>query len=266
VQQKLKQLKSNITGLRVIFEKQITVRNIAEKLEACRVGNAAVQVRETMIGNDYDVLGVRDGDTIVGYVELSDVEGVEVITSWTSFQPPSLITDSTPIIDLLSIMRDRARVFVLERDCATGIVTRGDLQKAPVRMLLFGIVTLLEMNFLRIIRSHFPDDSWRHHLPLRRLEKAEKLFKSLRKSKEEIDATDCLELCDKSALLIQDDEIRRKLGFSSKAQGRRVLSSIERFRNDLAHGQDLGQRPNRWLGVIQIASTIEKLLTIVEKI
>jgi hypothetical protein len=229
------------------------------------VGDAAAKIRETMIGRDYDVLGVMDGDATVGFVELSDLEGPELLV-WTNFQPPNLITESTPIVDLMSIMHDRARVFVLEQDRVTSIVTRGDLQKAPVRMLLFGMVTLLEMNFLRVIQSRFPDGSWRRHLTPARIEKVEKLFESLRASNEEIDMTDCLEFCDKSTLLIQDDDIRQRLGFSSRRQGRDVLSSIEKLRNDLAHGQDLGRRTDRWRGVIQIANRIEEVLTAVETI
>ena len=41
------------------------------------------------------------------------------------------------------------------------IVTRADLQKAPVRLFLFGMITLIEMHFLRIIRDRFEDDSWK---------------------------------------------------------------------------------------------------------
>jgi hypothetical protein len=80
-------------------------------------------------------------------------------------------------------------------DChqVSGIITCGDLQKAPVRMLLFGLVTLLEMNLLRLVRLYYPQDSWQKVLKPDRLEAANKLWHESQQRNEATDLLDYLQ-------------------------------------------------------------------------
>jgi hypothetical protein len=59
-----------------------------------------------------------------------------------------------------------------------GIITRDDVQKPPVRMWLFGIVTLVEMRFAELIERHCPTAGWTKYLSEGRLQKAHAFWKS----------------------------------------------------------------------------------------
>ena len=96
-------------------------------------------------------------------------------------------------------MKHRDYLFVLEGARLESIVTSADLQKPPVRMLLFGLVSLLEMFLLALVRNHCPEGSFVSVLKPQSLEEATKLYEKRRASNEEIDLADCLHICDKRA-------------------------------------------------------------------
>lgn len=121
-----------------------------------------------------------------------------------------------------------------------GIVTKGDLQKIPVRMWLFGLISLIEMQLLRIIRDYYPDDSWKQK-PLispDRLNKAEDQLKDRRRRNEAIDLADCLQFCDKRDIVLKSDDLCRLIGSDSTATYE-LLKSLENLRNELVHSQDI---------------------------
>ncbi|MHC4206613.1 MAG: HD domain-containing protein, partial [Planctomycetota bacterium] len=41
-----------------------------------------------------------------------------------------------------------------------GVITRSDIQKPPVRMWLFGMITILEMFISRLLKAKYQDSSW----------------------------------------------------------------------------------------------------------
>ncbi len=61
-------------------------------------------------------------------------------------------------------MKNRDHLFVLDGARLESIVTSADLQKPPVRMLLFGLVSLLDMFLLALVRKHCPEESLRETL------------------------------------------------------------------------------------------------------
>lgn len=255
---RMKQLKSSSQDLRDLFEHSITVRHIAEKLQSCQADDDAVGVRRRMEEFDFDVLGLEEKGVVSGYIEQSSLETGTCIKYLHTFHPSELISESTPLIDLLPILRDVPRVFVLDRNKVSAIVTRGDLQKAPVRMLLFGLVTLLEMHLLRLIRIYYPNDSWQEFLSDGRLEQAKKLLSERHARNEAIDLADCLQFCDKRDLILRRSDIQKSVGLESKKSGE-LLESAEKLRNKLAHAQDI-VTGSSWPEIIDLAKEIEVLL------
>ena len=63
----------------------------------------------------------------------------------------------TPLVDVVSGLNRHPRLFVSVFGRVGGILTRSDLQKAPVRMWLFGMVTILEVGFVQLIESMLGD-------------------------------------------------------------------------------------------------------------
>lgn len=264
----MKQLKSTSQDLRDLFERSITVKHVAEKLKSCKAHDDSTVVRKLMEKLDFDVMGIEDDGAVYGYVEQSKLETGQCMKYQRIFHPSELIAESTSLIDILPILRDKPRVFVLDRNKVTGIITRGDLQKAPVRMLLFGLVTLLEMHLLHLVRIYYPGDSWQEFLNDTRLEKAKEVFSQRRAKNEAIDLEDCLQFCDKKELILRSTQIRDCIGLKSKedeAGGELLLKSAEDLRNKLAHAQDI-VTGTTWPEIIDLAEEIEALLKRCEEI
>jgi len=252
---KMKQLKSSSKDLRYLFE-NITVKHVLERLQCCNAEEDAVVVKKRMKKLDFDVMGIKDKGITYGYVKQLKLKNGLCKEYRNLFHPSELVAESMPLIDLLPILHDNQRIFVLERNQVNGIVTRGDLQKAPIRMLLFGLVTLLEMNLLYLIKIYYPKDSWTKHLKVNRLKNAEKL-QSIRKERNEaIDLVDCLQFCDKSKLILKKPEILKSIGIKSIQYAERILKSSEILRNNLAHAQDIVKGLS-WTKVINLAKEIE---------
>ncbi|MBI4301770.1 MAG: hypothetical protein HY664_04105 [Chloroflexi bacterium] len=259
----MKHLKSSSQDLRDLFEDSITVRHVAEKLQSCQADEDASVVRRRMDQLDFDVLGIEDKGVVYGYVGRLSLESGPCRRYQRPFQPRELIAESMPLIDLLPVLRAAPhRAFVQDRKRVTGIVTWGDLQKIPMRMLLFGLVSLLEMQLLRIVKDFYPGDSWHRSLNGKRLEKAKKLKAERQAKNEALDLADYLQFCDKKELILKKPPILDCIGFNSseaKKHLRQLLKSAENIRNKLAHAQDI-VTGSSWPELIDLARKMEALL------
>ena len=74
------------------------------------------------------------------------------------FDEDTLIPNSTSITEVVLRLDRFPRLFVRSLGTVAGVVTRADLQDPPVRMWLFGMITVLEMRFLHLIEANFSDE------------------------------------------------------------------------------------------------------------
>jgi hypothetical protein len=213
---------------------------------------------------DYDVVGIRQKGLMVGYVVKEEISDSAVVANVHDFDSAELIADTTTLVEVFKLLRARSRVYVIYLNEVSGIVTKGDLQKAPVRMWLFGLVSLLEMQLLRLIRGCHPNESWVRFLKEARLDEARKLFEERKAKNEEVDLADCLQFCDKRDILKSSDEIRSLVGIKSKKQVEGLLKKAEKLRNNLAHAQDI--ITEFWPEIAGTVESIESLLEDMEKV
>lgn len=263
----MKHLKSRSQDLRNLFENNITIEYVAEPLKGVSADADVAEVWHWMVMQDFDVVGVESEGAVSGYIErnsLKDKQG-RCRDYQQVFHPKELIAISTPLMKLLPILQQTSRLFVLDCNRVSGIVTYGDLQKAPVRMLLFGLLTLLEMNLLRLVRLYYSQDSWQLVLKPERLEIARKLWQESQARNEATDLLDYIQFCDKRELVLQQPELLQQLGLKSKRSGERFLKSAEHLRNRLAHAQDLVSGSS-WTELISLAEAMEQLLVRCEDI
>jgi hypothetical protein len=208
-------------------------------------------------------MGVKEGDDVRGYVEQTSLAAGRCKDCMKTFHPPELTAESTPLRDVFSMLRDAPRAFVLDRNKVVGIVTRGDLQKAPIRMWLFGLLTILEMHLLRLIRTLYPNDSWQAHLTKERSAKAHDLFSERKKRNEAIDLADCLQFCDKRKLVLADPHVKElvqtKYGDRGLEFAEDKLELAEKLRDKLAHAQDI-VAGSSWQEIIDLVKSIEQFL------
>ena len=141
----MKHLKSSLRDLRELFEHSITVKDIVEPLTSFDADHPADQARLFMEEKDYDVVGVREDGLVSGYARRPDLSGGKLGDYLVQFyepvdEPVELLPETTPLVKVFEALHDSSRAFVLVLGEVGGIVTRGDLQKIPVRMWLFGFL------------------------------------------------------------------------------------------------------------------------------
>jgi hypothetical protein len=247
--------------VRLLFEEKITVSHVVENLVTCNDGDDAVRTADLMKRMKFDVMGIKSGEggVVYGYVVRSELREGRCGDFARTFHPKELASDSMSIAELFASCKNLDRLFVVSGNAITGIVTRADLRKQPVRLYVFGLMALLEMHFLNLVRVFFPDESWKDLLSKSRIEMAEKLFESLQERNEDIDLADCIQLCDKNKIVISKEETRHILGFSSKSGGKRLLEKVVQLRNRLVHAQDIVSG-STWMDLIELIEYVKFMI------
>ena len=250
---------SSFTDLRLLLDNSLVVRHVAVRLEQCKAGDKATAIRLHMERMSFDVMGVQENGVLRGYVRRADLKSGRCGDHSKPFAPQDIISSATPLAEVLPLLRSRPHLFVLDRAELDGLVTRADLQKAPVRMLLFGLVSLLEASLTAMVRICFLDGSFESRLSPGRQQKAGQLFAERRGRNEEIDLADCLKLADKLGLLAGVPDFLSFFGLPEARSARKQFEAMEALRNRLAHGQDL-VTGTTWEAVIGTALAIDDFL------
>jgi hypothetical protein len=148
-----------------------------------------------------------------------------------------IIDGSAPIAVMVHVLTRYEQAFVRTSGEIAGVLSRADLEQPIGRMWLFGIVTLVEVDFGRRIRARWPEESWAALLSPGRLDKARELQEERARRVQQADLLDCLQLADKGAILIQDPDVLSDWGFRSKQSAKTALQDLQSLRNHLAHSQ-----------------------------
>jgi len=231
-------MKFNLEQIQDVWSHSLTAETIAEPIMVISCSDDMSKAIELKAEKRFDILGLKnDSDRVVGYIEVNDsLEGL-CEEHCQTFDIESLVSTQTPLKDCMSHIANKKRLFVLGNNGVEGIITLADLHKQPVRMLLFSMVSLLDMTMSKLIKIHYPNDSWCDELTEGRLIKAQELYDERKKKGQEIDIGDCLQLCDKSCILLKTD-IREAWKFESKAKAKDFFKDITTLRDNLAHSQE----------------------------
>jgi predicted transcriptional regulator len=231
--------KKSLDTLRKIYSDNLSVTLIAEELFSCSLEDDAKKVKDSMQEMDFDYYGVHSNGRIIGYIAKHELGDDGLISQYVhSFAMENLVAESTSLIEILQILRDKHPVFVLERNHVKKLITVADLQKQPIRMLVFGLISLLEMKLLDLIKEHYKNDEWKYYLSDGRIEKALQVYETRKDKNVGLGLIECLQLSDKGTIIKKTPMLLEKLEFSSKTELVRFFKSIEDLRNNTAHSQE----------------------------
>ena len=245
--------------LRRVFLEGFSAMDIAEPLVSFDREAESASVREFMVTRDFDLVGVRCEGVVSGYVRQADLDSGICGDRLQSFIPgDDLVSGNASLIEVVRSLAINAQCFVTILDQVGGIVTLSDLEKPPMRMFLFGMITLGEMLMTDLIRHRYPDEAWRGLISPQRLAKALALQQERRRRGQNAELLNCLQYGDKGWILSRDKEVREALGQKSRRDAIQSLKELETLRNNLAHTQEIV--PTGWQRIVIACSRFEQNL------
>jgi len=248
----------------------IPIRFISEALASFDKQTPYADVVTSMKASNFDVVGVTDrAGRVIGYVDAkSKLNGVSGDRDHLhSLDPGSLVTDAMPLAEAGALVARRRRVFVLEGNRVTSIVTRADLQKAPVRMMLFGVITVLEMHLTDALRREWPDETWKTCASFtpKRVRAIESAFRQATVRNDETDVFGCMDMYDKSLLASETASLSEILHIEGADDlESSELGDIRRLRNAVAHGKSLVTSNRSWNKVLRLVIAAQQMAEALE--
>ncbi len=230
---------TRFTALKRIFIDNVTARCIYEPLLCCPVSSSAEEAKQALNIRDFDVAGVKatQEGNVIGYVVANELANGNLREYTKDITSDLLISDSTPLAELISVLSNKNFAFVIYGNSITGIITKADINKPPVRVYIFGMISLLEMHLNSWITHFYPDDIWVRKVPEPRIIEARETHEQRKGNNQELSLLECLQFCDKRDLLTKSREFIQELG-TSKNKFESLVKKVEKIRNELAHSQN----------------------------
>lgn len=256
------QVRSSLRDLRALFRERITARDIASPLVSFDDTHDARRVRDFMVDHGFDVVGVRTGGRVAGWCHQDDITPRTRRLPIRGLLPEIVVDLHDPMEDVVRRMQPQGVLFVEALGTVQAIVTNADLHKAPVRLWLFGLIGLAEMQMARLIREHLADGAWESFLSSERLGKARRLFRERERRNQAISLDDCLQWADRVAIISKSPSLAAIRGDSSRNAFRSVAKRAEDVRNSLAHGGELS--PDQWDRMPELVGWLERVVEVCE--
>ena len=244
--------------LRPIFAESFRAADLAEPLASFDEAAPAGDVGRFMDAAHFDAVGVRRAGRVWGFAERPLAGDGPCGAFAAPFADGSVLPGAAPLSAAVRVLAAAPRVFVTAFGGVAGVVTRADMLKAPARMWLFGMVTLIELRYARLIEHLCPGESWRQFLSAGRLKKAEDLLAERRRRSQDLTLLDCLQLSDKGQIVARDERIRRLTVYASRGKAEAGIKMLEGLRNSLAHAQDVVA--GDWEAIVTLSDHLERVL------
>lgn len=227
------------------FERAATVALIATFEPGLVCCDPADQLETVVHGRefaDFDFIPVRRNGQIVGIVDRAEKarhsteqagRADELVEkAMCSLDESILISADASLLTFVASADTNPCRLVIRGTRINGIVTLSDLQKLPVRPVLFFLITHLEILMAEVLRMTYPNgDEWVALLTPPRRKIFEKGWTELQQSDLDLDKLTASNFADKKEALIRSTV---PLPFGQVKAGKQ-LGRIERLRNGLAH-------------------------------
>jgi hypothetical protein len=240
------------------FITAFTAKDIAEPLRSFDSEQKAPGILKKMEELNLYAAGVRIDGFVDGYVLPVDLCKDKLAKCCRQFRKDQVLDGNASLSEVIHVLTRHNYCFVSLLGSVAGIITRADTQKPIVRMWLFGMITIIEMNITERIRAKWDDASWSGLISASRLNKAKELLEERNRRKQNCDLLDCLQFSDKARIIIEDPEELEYLGFTSKRIAKQISKELESLRNNLAHSQDIVTHD--WPQIARMAKRFEKIL------
>lgn len=252
----MSRLRSYSRSLREIFEGAVTAQYIASALVSFDAERTAMKIGAGLLKRGFDQVGVRINGVVSGYALRTDLVYGRLGHHMRPFVERDLVPGDLPLLETLESVREGVIYLRLMGEVG-GIVTEADVGKPPVRLWLFGLITVAEMQLTRVIRNRYPDDSWTCVCHESKVASARKLLADKKKKNTQVDLLDCLMLSDKQKILDATPDLVSALGLGGSGEFALTSKRILALRNALAHADDIS---GYWPHFLEYANELERLV------
>jgi len=210
----------------------------------------------------FDVAPVIDGETVVGYAELEDLQDATADDQIGEHTNPvtleEVISTDATFDEVLSALYEEPFYFLGGRNRLTGILTRADLNTSPAMIHLFDRITLLEERFRDLICDEAPD--WKDRVPLDPdiVDGIVERHADARRSNIELDEIHYAQFSTLATIISNIEACWDACGFSSDHRASSQLDDLTKLRNSVAHSQLIVQHTGEGLGKGRTIGTVEQ--------
>ena len=244
--------------VRALFVSTFSVMDVADPLVSFDEDAPAPAVRELLEARGLELAGIRRDGLVAAWAAAGELGEGRLGAFAHEFAAEDLVPATASLSDTIESLDANGRCFVSILGRPGGIVTFRSLEKPPVRMWLFGMITIFEGYLADTVRKTWPDGSWAALLSPGRRAKAEALLAERARRGEPGELLDCLQLADKAGLLTRRPEFLARTRFTSRRAADDAYQRVQALRNALAHSQpDLVSAD--WKVVVGIARSIDRL-------
>ena len=229
----------SVAHLSRTFSRSLSAVDLAEPLASLDENQPVELARDLLQSRQLSVIGIRRSGSVAGWVTPDNLDAETLGSSRQDFRPEQVLPEGASISAVLGALAQTENVFIEWLGEIAGVITRRDLQKPPLRMWLFGAITVLDTNLTWAVEELYPADGWQDFVTPGRLEKAVSLRAERERRGSPCRLVDCLQLKDKADLLVKDSASLSLLGGISRREADRLTRDIEKLRNHLAHSQEL---------------------------
>ena len=248
-----------VDSLLRVFTGGFSAAQIAEPLRSFEASTPAREIADLMRQRGLGVVGLRHEGLVTCFFEIPEEPEGACSDHHRPFDDALVLPDSAPLDEVIQALDREPRVFVRGFWQIAGVITRYDLQKAPVRMWLFGMLTLIEMRMTGQIEEFYPGESWSEYLSSARMEGARQLLAERQRRNQDLKVLDCLQFSDKAQIFARSKELRATTRFTSRKQLERVAKLLQRLRNNLAHSQDI--ITTDWEAIVDLSTNMRQILS-----
>lgn len=247
-----------VDSLLRVFTRGFSAAQIAEPLRSFEAATPAQELADLMRSRALGVVGLRHEGLVAGFFEIPDEPMGASSDHLRSFSEARVLADTAPLDEVIQALDEEPRVFVRGFWQIAGVISRSQLQKAPVRMWLFGMLTLIEMRMTSQIEDLYPEEAWSQYLSPARMEGARKLLVERRRRNQDLSILDCLQFADKAQIFARSKELRDTTQYTSRKQFEKDTKLLQRLRNNLAHSQDI--ITTDWEVIVGLSGSMRQIL------
>jgi len=236
-----------------LFLKTFSAAHLTRPLPSFDIETTDEVLRSAMERHGVSVVGLRAAGLVKGWRTSEEIAARTPSTCDRPFPASLAIDQSESFRQVVHQLAQSPWLLVRSLNQINGVIQLNDIDRPPMRMWLFGLITVMELRVNRLIEQTLPREGWKKYLSPGRLQKAEKLSEECERQGEPRRLVDCLQFADKGRIISSDDNLRRLTRFQTKREVEDFAYDLQMLRNKLAHTLAL---TGEWSTIVELVNNM----------